>query len=162
MRLSRIIILCLIGVFLVQVGYFYLNLPGVVASHFDGTGNPNGWMSKGAFVIFEIFLLIFVVGQFMLIPRMIEKMPDSLINLPNKGYWLAPERRPATIGIIGIYFEWFAIALLLVFIAVNQLVFHANMSHENLSDKQARLVVGLFLAFVVVWLIKLIRYFYKP
>lgn len=152
----------MIVVFLAQVGYFYLNLPSVVASHFDGTGNPNGWMSKGGFVIFEIFLLIFVVGQFMLIPRMIEKMPDSLINLPKKEYWLAPERRSTTIGVIGIYFEWFAAALLLVFIAVNQLVFHANMNRENLSDKQAWLVIGLFLAFVVAWLVKLIRYFYKP
>lgn len=159
MRLPRIILLCLVGIFVAQIGYYYLNLPETVASHFDAAGNPNGWMTKGVFVIFELFLLLFVVGQFMFVPRMIEKMPDSLINLPNKTYWLAKERRAETFAVIRNYFEWFSVALLILFIAVNQLVFRANMNHENLSDKQAWVIIAVFLIFVVVWLIKLVRHF---
>lgn len=162
MRLPRMILFLLFGIFVAQIGYYYLNLPEIVASHFDGAGNPNGWMSKSTFVIFEVFLLFFVVGQFMFIPRMIGKMPDSLINLPNKKYWLAKERRAETMAIIRDYFEWFSVALLALFIAINQLVFRANMNHENLSDKLTWLIIAVFLAFVFVWLISLVRKFRKP
>jgi uncharacterized membrane protein len=162
MRLPRIILLCLVGIFVAQIGYYYLNLPETVASHFDAAGNPNGWMSKSTFVIFELFLLLFVGGQFVFVPRMIEKMPNSMINLPNKDYWLANDRRAETFGIIRNYFEWFSVALLILFIAINQLVFRANINHENLSDKQAWLIIGAFLAFVFVWLISLVRKFRNP
>jgi uncharacterized membrane protein len=151
----------LVGIFVAHIGYYYLNLPETVSSHFDGAGNPNAWMSKSAFVIFEVFLLFFVVGQFMFVPRMIEKMPDSLINLPNKTFWLAKERRAETFATIRNYFEWFSVALLVVFIAINQLVFRANINHENLSDKQAWLILAIFIGFVFVWLISLVRKFRK-
>ena len=162
MRLPRIILLILVGIFIAQMSYYYVNLPEQVASHFDGAGIPNGWMSKSTFVIFELFLLIFVVGQFMFVPRLIEKMPDSLINLPNKKYWLAAERRSEAFSIIRIYFEWFSVGLLILFIAINQLVFRANLNHENLSNKEAWVIIGMFLAFVAVWLISLVRKFRNP
>ena len=162
MRLPRITLLILVGIFVAQMSYYYVNLPETVASHFDGTGNPNGWMSKSTFVIFEFFLLIFVVGQFLFVPRLIEKMPDLLINLPNKKYWLAAERRAEAFSIIRNYFEWFSVVLLVLFIAINQLVFRANLNHENLSDKEAWLIIAVFLAFVFVWLISLVRKFRKP
>ncbi len=162
MRLPRIILLILVGIFVAQMSYYYVNLPEMVASHFDGGGNPNGWMSKSTFVIFELFLLIFVVGQFMLVPRMIAKMPDSLISLPNKTYWLAAERRAETFFVIRNYFEWFSVALLILFIAINQLVFRANLGHENLSSKETWVIIALFLVFVFVWLISLVRKFRKP
>jgi uncharacterized membrane protein len=161
MRLPRILLLLLVGFFIAQIGYYYLILPETVASHFDAAGNPNGFMSKTIFVIFELFLLLFVAGQFMLIPSFIEKLPDSLINLPNKAFWLAKERRAETFATIRNYFEWFSVALLLVFIAVNQLVFRANINHENLSDKLALLTMGIFILFVLVWLISLVRKFRK-
>jgi len=162
MRLPLLILMFLILVFFAQLGFYYSSLPETVATHFDGAGNPNGWMSKNGFVVFEVFLLIFVVGQFMLIPRLVSKMPDSLINLPNKDYWLAPERRAETMKVIRNYFEWFSTVLLFLFIAVNQLVFYSNVNRENLSDKAAWLIVGSFIAFTVVWLIGLVRKFRKP
>jgi uncharacterized membrane protein len=154
-------LLFLATVFIVQVWYFNVNLPEIVASHFDAAGNPNGWMPKGAFLIFEIILMLFVVPNFLLVPRYIEKLPDSLINLPNKHYWLAPERRAGTIKIIGNYFEWFSIALFSVFMLINQIVYRANVYHENFSERYAWLVVGTFIGFTVVWLISLMRKFRK-
>jgi len=156
------ILLILGGIFVAQMSFYYLNLPATVASHFDGAGNPNGWMSKSTFVIFEAVLLLLVISEFTLLPRLIEKMPDSLLNIPNKSYWLSEDRRAETFAIIRNYFEWFSVMLLVVFLAINQLVFRANIIRENLSDKEAWLIIAVFLIFVVVWLISLVRKFRKP
>ncbi len=105
MSLARAILYLLIGVFLAQIVYYYPNLPETVASHFNGLGKPDGWMTKQNFVIFESVLLLIIIFEFTLLPFVIEKMPNSLINLPNKDYWLATERREATLGVIRGYFE---------------------------------------------------------
>lgn len=159
MSLARAILYLLIGVFLAQIVYYYPNLPETVASHFNGFGEPDGWMARQNFVIFEGVLLLIIIFEFTLLPFAIEKMPNSLINLPNKDYWLAAERREATFGTIRSYFEWFSIALLSLFIAVNQLVFRANINRENLLSTEIWMIIGAFSIFTIIWLIKFIRQF---
>ena len=159
MSLARAILYLLIGVFVAHIVFYYPNLPENVASHFNSFGEHDGFMSKPNFVIFEGVILLIIIIEFTLLPLFIKKMPNSLINLPNKAYWLAPERRDATFGIFGNYFEWFSIALLSLFIAVNHLVFQANLTKQNLSGTSMWLILGAFLVFTIVWLIKFIRQF---
>ena len=159
MSLAQVILYLLIGVFLAQIVYYYPNLPETVASHFNGLGEPDGWMSRQNFVIFESVLLLIIIFEFTLLPIVLKKMPNSWTNLPNKGYWLGAERREATFGTIRSYFEWCSIALLSLFIAVNQLVFRANINRENLSSAEMWLIIGAFSTFTVIWLIKFIRQF---
>src|SRR5687768_4726464 len=122
MRTSRIIIYFLIGIFLAQSVYYYSALPEKMASHFNAAGEVDGWMSKSSFFIFEGGILLLILAEFTLIPFLIKILPDSLINLPNKDFWLAKERREETFAAIRDYFEWFSILLLALFIAVNQMV----------------------------------------
>ena len=159
MRISRIIIYFLIGIFLAQCVYYYPNLPEKMASHFNAVGEPDGWMSKPSFFIFEGFLLLLILAEFTLLPLLIKKFPNSMINMPNKDYWLAKERREATFAEIGHYFEWFSILLLSLFIAINQIIFQANLAKENLSPVAIWLILGSFLAFVIFWLMKFVRRF---
>lgn len=159
MRLSRGIIFLLIGFFVAQIGFYYPNLPERMASHFNQAGEANDWTSKNSFVVFEAILLLFILSEFILLPLIIEKSPDSLINLPNKEYWLAAERRAETFRVMKIYFEWLAIGLLGLFISINQMVFKANINQENLSALTMWLIIGAFLVYVFVWMIKFIRQF---
>jgi uncharacterized membrane protein len=159
MNIAKIILFVLIGVFFAQIIFYYPNLPEIVATHFDGTGRADGFMTKQNFVIFEVVFLLLIVGEFALLPLLIEKMPNSLINLPNKSYWLAEERRAETFGNIRSYFQWFSILLLTLFIAVNQMVFRANINRENLLSTVLWLIIGAFMVFVVVWLIKFVSQF---
>lgn len=159
MRLSRIILLFLIGIFVGQIVYYYPNLPEMTASHFNGFGEPDGFVSRQSFVLLESLILTLIVFEFALLPVLIEKMPDSLLNLPNKDFWLAPERRAETFLTIRRSFEWFSIMLLSLFIAVNQLVFRANINRENLPPVKMWLIVGAFLFFVALWLINFMRRF---
>lgn len=159
MNAAKLILFALIGVFIAQIGFYYPNLPETVASHFDGTGKPDGFMNKQFFVVFEIALLLIIVGESLLLPRLIEKMPDSWINLPNKSFWLAPERRAQTFARFRESFEWFSVLLLTFFIVVNQMVFRANIRQENLPSLAFWGLIGVFLVAVLIWLIKFVRTF---
>lgn len=158
MRLSRMILFFLIAVFASQCVFYYPNLPTEMASHFDFWGRPDGYMSKESFFVFEAVVLSLIVLEFTLLPFLIGKMPTRLINMPNKEFWFSDERRGETLQIIQRFFEWFAAALLALFIGINQTVFRANLNGENLA-LSSWLIVSAFLIFVIVWLIKFGRRF---
>lgn len=153
MRLSRMILFFLIAVFVSQCVYYYPNLPPEMASHFGAHGEANGWMPKEFYFAFMALVLGVIVFQFAFLPNLIEKMPLSLINMPNREFWFAPERRGETIQIIRHFFEWFSAALFGLFIGINQLAIRANLNGEKLSSG-SWLILGAFLIFVFVWLIK--------
>lgn len=158
MRLSRMILFFLIAVFASQCVFYYPNLPPEMASHFDAWGRPDGYMSKQGFFVFEAVVLAFIILQFTFLPHLTGNLPLTFINMPNKEYWFSEERRVSTQQIIRRYFEWFSAALLALFIGINQLVFRANLTGENLSNGSWT-ILGAFLVFVIVWLIKFVRRF---
>ena len=159
--LARIILYFLIGIFAAHITFYYPNLPEIIASHFNAAGEANDFMSKQNFVIFEAIILFLIIFEFTLLPLFLRKMPDSLINIPNKKYWLSAERRETTFLVIKKYFEWFSVALLCMFIAVNQLVFQANLTRQNLSGTITLLILGAFLLFTIIWSAKFVRQFTK-
>jgi uncharacterized membrane protein len=158
MSLSRIILVFLVIGLVGQILYYYPNLPDRMASHFNGAGEPDGWMSKQNFLIFEAVILLFIIAEFSLLPLLIEKMPNSLINLPNKDHWLSEENRTATFAVIRQYFEWCSAMLLALFIAVNEMVFRANLNKQPLSNS-IWMVLIVFLLLVGIWLVKFILRF---
>lgn len=101
-----------------QFVFWYDKLPAVVPSHFDGTGQANGWMSKfGFYLLMGSLQALLLVGTPML-GRLIKNLPDSMLNIPNKDYWLAPERREGTLdlnscflGTVGWLTSWLFIAI---------------------------------------------------
>ncbi len=162
MRLAQILIFGLILVFIGHCAYYYPLLPEIMASHFDGSGNPNSWMSKQLFFVFEVCLLALLVFISLLMTKIIEKTPGKWINLPNKDYWLSNERRVNSLAVIGGYWEWFGVGLMVLFISVNQLVFDANIAKKPLSSGPMWTVLIAFFIFVAVWLVLFNRKFRIP
>lgn len=160
MRLSRAILIFLIVGLIGQGFYYYPNLPEMMASHFNEAGEPNSWMPKQNFFIVLGTIFFLITALFTSLPLLLEKIPAELINIPNKEHWLSNENRTRTFAIIRQYFEWFAVGLLGLFIAVNELVFRANLAHQNLSNA-AWIVLVIYLIFVVIWLSKFILQFRK-
>ena len=146
----RALIFASVVLFLGQLLYYYPQLPERIASHFNFRGEPDGWMSKDAFYVFELGLLAFLLGLFFCISYFLPKMPRRLINLPNKDYWLAPERRAETLRIVRNKMETFQIPLLALLVSINQLTIRANLSGENLSPA-SWFVVGAFVIYTFVW-----------
>jgi len=158
MSKTRILLFVCGSILLFHMLWIYSQLPETIASHFDGQGNPNAWMGRGAFLVFEIALLVFVVGQMLLVPRMVRRLPSSLINLPHKEYWLSSERREYTFATFRKYFDVLGSAILLLVTFVNHLVYAANVDRQNLSGNIWYVLIA-FLAFVGIWLAKFVMEF---
>src|ERR1700690_124816 len=125
MNSKRTIFILLVTIVGGQALYSYPQMPETVMSHFDAAGTPNGRMSKAMFFIFyaSLFLLmtVFAIG----LPRYIERLPSSLMNLPNKEYWLLPERRCATMNTLRSDLVWFGLSVLAFIVIVVQFAINA-------------------------------------
>ena len=83
----------LLAIAMIVGAWYYPQLPDTVASHFSASGEADGWMSRGGFIIFYAALMVFLYGTFVGTGYLMRVLPDSYINVPNKNYWLAPVRR---------------------------------------------------------------------
>src|SRR5262245_15318479 len=136
------------------------SLPTYVASHFDGNGVANGYMPRSAYVAFmlvvTISLPLVIFASALILPR----VPPSLLNFPNRAYWLAPERRDETYAYLSDHTAHFATLLALFLGFVHWRVVAAN-SLDPPTLESMPFVVGLlvFLVAVVVWIATLAAHF---
>lgn len=99
-RLPLIVLLFFVCASLLHLGYYAGQLPDTVASHFGINGAADNWMSKQSFIIFYGTVLVSTAALFLFVGLFAHVVPDNLLNLPNKQYWLAPERRNETYAYI--------------------------------------------------------------
>ncbi len=99
MKLANQLMIAITFVFFVaQMALWYTGLPEIMPSHFDAAGQVDGEMSKTAFyALFVVMNLLSLVG-FLLFAIGLGRVPNSMLNIPHKEYWLAPERREQTIS----------------------------------------------------------------
>jgi uncharacterized membrane protein len=154
------VLLALLGV--LQARKFAATMPSVIATHFGTSGVPNGFQTLTQFFTLEIVMLVVCALLTFGIPRLIGSLPTSRINLQNKDYWLAPERREQTLSYFGTQFAWFGCALLAFLLVVNELVYQANLrAPHRLNGAQFVTVLIAFLVFVAIWTVRLILHFSK-
>jgi len=160
MKIRHFILIFLALLFVGQIVYYYPLLPQTMASHFDGNGTPNGWMEKSSFLVLECAIFGLAIVEFLGLPLLIDRMPDSMVSLPNKEYWLAPERRAYVFEVFRMYFQWFSVGLLTMLVCVNQLVYRANITKTNF-DSSIWLILAGFFAFAIIWLVRFVLIFRK-
>lgn len=105
---------------------------------------------------YRAVLLALVVG----VPLLVAFVPVAMtgrglrrLNIPNREYWLVPERRESTIAFIRGHGRWFAAAVALFLSYVHWLVVRANeLRPPTLST--SGIIAGLVVFFLVlaVWL----------
>src|SRR2546425_908938 len=99
--LPRLVYVLLAAIGLLYFSFLYPQLPDPMASHFNASGAATAWMPKsGFFMLIAVVTLAASVPVF-LVPMSMAKLPNDKINLPNKEYWLAPERRIETMQYLG-------------------------------------------------------------
>jgi len=135
-------------------------LPARVASHFGPGGYANGFMTRE-------FYLAFTIGMVLLPPVLVGlaialalRYFPQLVNLPNRDYWLAPERRADTEAYLTGHTAWLAALLALFALGIHLLVVRANRSVP--PQLETGPFVALLLAFaivMVVWVGALARRF---
>lgn len=141
--------------------YYYRRFPDTVASHFGANGLPDGWMSKPAFFAFYLAIVGLCTAMFLGIHFGLPRLPVSMINLPNKDYWLAPERRQQAFDFLRYYFLWFASAMMALLVDMLYQTAQVNLGHTQ-TLPHAWLSMGMFLCFSVIWIIGLVIKFRKP
>ena len=149
--------------YLVLIGYIAASssaLPEVVATHFDASGQPDGWMSRAEHLR---FMTVFGLAFPLVVPGIvyvIRFLPDRGLNLPNRDYWPAPGRRAETMAYLCRHSLWFASMALGFVIGIHYSVIQANrLAQPQLPTPQVLTLAGCFMAGAAVWVVSLIRYF---
>jgi uncharacterized membrane protein len=159
----RVLFFAIVLTTLAQCVHDFPLLPNRLASHFAASGIPNGWMTKTQFmVVYGVVLLPALAIEFWVSHRIANK-PGAKLNLPNKEYWLAPERRDETFAYFEIFFAWYGCVFLFVVVFAMGLAMRANF------DTPPRLPTGPivsdiagFVLFNVVSVFAMLRRFSKP
>lgn len=159
--MSKLIYVLLAFAIVAQVAMHYPDLPERIASHYDAAGVPNDFTTKSGFVTMYAIISVMVFGMFAAVPWLVRKLPVSLINLPNREYWLAPERKDASIARVGVMMDVFAGATGALLLCIFEMTFRANESGNGHLPPPWPLLGG-YLAFVAIWLVMCFRAFPKP
>jgi uncharacterized membrane protein len=153
-------ILALLFVVAVAQAAFYVGkLPDRVATHFDVKGNPDGWSGKRAAVLmmfgFQCGMPLFMLAM----GHLASRMPESMLNIPDKEYWMHPDRKPYALQVSADYLAWIAV-LVAAFIAVlNHLTFLANRDAAPLRLGWFAAAMTLFLLAVLTLSIRMVLHF---
>ena len=160
LRRPAFVLALLYGCFIACLIFSVPQLPERVATHFDGSGQANGWMSRSTHLRFMAwfgvgFPLLVVVLCFL-----VRYLPVHLINIPRRDYWLAAERRGETCAYLLRQSLWFACLELLFLLGIHFLIVQANRRPE--AQLSTPLILGLggaFVAGTLIWSVNLIRHF---
>jgi serine/threonine-protein kinase len=138
-------------------------LPERVASHFGAGGHANGYMTRDGY---RSFMLFFTVGFPLFIVLAIAGLPRLMpqyTNLPNREYWLAPERRTQAFDFLTTHALWLGCLIEVFICSVHWSVIQANTHHPpQLANGPFLTSLGVFLGTLVVWTIMLMWQFRMP
>jgi uncharacterized membrane protein len=137
-------------------------LPGHLATHFGINGRANGWMDRGAYLGCTVGLAL-AVPLFMVGVTAVTGRLGRGMNIPNRDYWLAEERRQATIAVVMRFVVGLGALVVLLITAVHLMVVDSNNgSAPPRLSAGVWWVLGGFLAAVAIWSWMLARRFSLP
>ena len=128
-------------------------LPAQVASHFSAGGIGSGFMARSDYVLFMLAMTLGVpllIAVFtVLVPWLV---PIDKLRLPNRDYWLTPERRQETMSALATSGLGMASIVAAFLIAVHLLVITANQQlPPRLDNTTLWLLVGALVVASVFW-----------
>ena len=145
-----------------QVIYYYPRLPGILASHFDGLGAPDGWSGKDGFFALNGVIVLMLIGMFDLMPRWSRQDSRFGMKIPHRDYWLAPERIDATRAFFRRQMLLMGIVHMALAIYVLQLVILANLQPQPRLHPSIVWALAIYFLALAVWLLRLHRHFSNP
>ena len=101
-------------------------LPDIVASHFNGAGVPNGFMTKKFYIGFMVVLVFGVPSIVAGGMSLVGLFPESRISLPNKHVWLSEKYRESTFAYMKLHALVIGASIAVFMAYVHWLVVKAN------------------------------------
>ncbi len=137
-------------------------LPPLVAAHFDVSGNPNGFMARGDYLHFMLYIGVAVPMVMVAVLTFVNTRKIKL-NLPNADYWMAPSRVAETRALLVGHSVWFGTLFIGLICYVHWLVLKA---HQHAPPHlPGMLAAGSAAAFIVLagsWAFVLLALFRRP
>ncbi len=158
------VLLAAFTAFMVGAGWFVWHtgqqLPAVSAVHFELSGVANGYMPRRYYLQ---GMVLFVAALPLLLGLVVHRAlgkPDAPIGLPQAAWWLAAERRGATVAWLRRFFLLFP-CLLSAFLAwAHWMVVQANHARPAQMEMGELLGgLGVFIAAVLVATAVFVRHF---
>jgi hypothetical protein len=138
--------------------YHYFILPEQVATHFRFSGEPDAWGPKTVFFLWYFIITGFCIAMFVVVNRALRPGHLSWLNIPEKEYWLSPERIHDTLKYVRSGILLFGSGtLLFVLDFVNQ-SFQVSLGNASKLDHPLT-TFATYLFFCVLWVISLYRRF---
>jgi uncharacterized membrane protein len=139
-----------------DLAYYYPQLPERVASHFNGHGQPDGWSSKSMILLTDVLVMLLLtlvfVGSALLLPI----LPFSLVNVPHKEYWMAPQRRAYTCELLRAFVLGFGVLNLALLLAITHFTMRANLGSAPHIGLGFWIALGCYFVLelgLVIWLL---------
>lgn len=154
-----VLVLVAAAVFVLATGS---RLPETVASHFVVGRAANGYMPRNAYLALMIAVALGIPLLLQLPASLIRRLPARWMNLPNRDYWLAPERRDATLAFLERHNAAFPFIVAAFVCIVHWLVVQANaQTPPRLAEPALFVALGVLFAVVIVWIAALVLRFRK-
>jgi hypothetical protein len=155
-RLFALLMLLAIVQLLLQANF----LPALLADRFDGGGFPRHWVERGTFILRRGLLLALLPILFLMLPAWVVRRWPRRWTWRGRAYWLAPERREATVAAFSQSMLWLGLASTVLAVVVTQLVFEANgRKPPHLDVTNLWRAMAAFVAYLAVWTWRLWRRF---
>jgi len=131
-----------------------------VGSHFDASGAADGFMPRRLYVGFMFVVVVVLPLLLVIVQSFVLGSPGARINLPNREYWLAPERRTETINFLRQHLAQFGSMLVVFLCYAHWLVVRANaVTPPQLAAFWFVGGICVFLAAALLWVNALLGHF---
>jgi uncharacterized membrane protein len=163
-KFPLVLFLMLLAAAAALIFHLVAELPELVAVHFDAAGRANGFMTRTGCREFMLAStlgvpLVIVIAT-ALLPRV---LPASMINIPHREYWLAPERAHDSLVFLSEQGLWFGCILLLFLAGVDAMLVKANaVSPPQFPNALLIAMLIFFFCALGAWALRMLRRFRAP
>jgi len=162
-RLLVILLLVLIAIAVAVVAATSGDMPARVAVHFGAHGLANGWQTRDGYALAMIVLIVALPLSLVALLAWLPRLGACFANLPNKDYWLAPERREGTFERLTRFAALLGVVLVVFLTAVHLIVVEANTSTRPTLPTAPFIAVMLgFAVAMIAWVVALSYGFRRP
>lgn len=138
--------------------YHYFILPDQVATHFGLSGEPDAWGPKTVFFLWYFIITGVFIAMFAGVNLALKPGHRSWLNIPNKKYWLAPERIHDTLIYVRSGLLLFGSGTLLFVLDLVHQSFQVSLRNTSKLD-HFLLSFAVYLLFCVFWISAVYRRF---
>jgi serine/threonine-protein kinase len=157
MRIGRILFIIVLFFCFFEMTRLWSIMPDPMAAHFNIAGNADRFAPKAEAFRFQLQTLLIVTLVSLPVQALFLVLPPEIVNMPNRAYWLAPERRKETMGRLSDFGSLMFAVILLTVQAAFELSAYANLQTPIVFNARLMgIIMAVGCAIIVLMLVRLI------